>query len=76
MNTFSQRSREIICRELFVVAASFMLTFTVFPIMVATTKSRGWQASFLWTCVFQLMVDVVFYETLEVAWIQFAVPML
>ena len=45
------------------------LFFVYFTILRAADKGNSWQWSFVVACVFQLLVEVFLYETLECYWV-------
>jgi hypothetical protein len=45
------------------------LFFVYFTILRAAEKGSSWQWSFVLSCFFQLLVEVLLYETLECFWV-------
>jgi hypothetical protein len=50
--------------------------FVYFSVLRGITRSVSWQYDYLMACIFQLIVEIVIYETGECLWIHFTIPKL
>lgn len=50
--------------------------FVYFSVLRGITRSISWQMDYLMACIFQLIVEIFVYETVECVWIHFAIPKL
>ena len=50
--------------------------FVYFSVLRGITRSVSWQRDYVLACVFQLLVEVFLYETVECLWIHYTIPKL
>jgi len=54
----------------------FNLFFLYYMMTMGLTRPRDFQISFVTACMIQLFFEIFVFETLEVAWVQYIIPML
>ena len=52
------------------------LYFVYFSVLRGITRSVSWQREYVLACIFQLLVEVFLYETVECLWIHYTIPKL
>lgn len=55
---------------------AFNLYFLIYMITLGVNRPRDFQISFVTACMIQLFFEIFVFETLEVAWVQYIIPML
>jgi hypothetical protein len=63
-------------RLAWIVVIFLNIYFVYFSVLRGITRSVSWQYDYLMACVFQLIVEIVIYETGECLWIHFTIPKL
>ena len=67
----TSRSKKWMSLGIVVAINAFMIVYTL---MYGLKRGLQWQISLLYGCIFQLIVEVIFNETLECVWINYVVP--
>ena len=67
----TSRTKKWISLGLVVAINTFMIIYTL---MYGLKRGLQWQIALLYGCIFQLIVEVIFNETLECVWINYIVP--
>ncbi len=67
----TSRTKKWISLGLVVAINLFMILYTL---MYGLKRGLQWQIALLYGCIFQLIVEVIFNETLECVWINYIVP--